>query len=291
MQEFEGKTAVVTGAASGIGRALAERSAAAGMNVVLADIEEDALDRAVKDLENRRSRVIGVPVNTMARDSVQELAARAVGEFGKVHLLCNNAGVASRNDASRAVWELPDADWNWVMAVNFWGVLYGLQAFVPGMLAHGEEGHIVNTASIGGWMPGGGIYGASKHAVISLSETLYQDLNDRGARVSASVLCPGMVNTRIFDAERNRPDELGTGAVTDPQKTAMAMAGFASGMPASEVADIVFDSIREDRFYILTHPAWDASVRSRVEAAIARGVPPTMDIADLTRRKAAGERF
>jgi NAD(P)-dependent dehydrogenase (short-subunit alcohol dehydrogenase family) len=291
MQDFEGKTAVVTGAASGIGRALAERFAAARMNVVLADIEEGALDCAVKEMAERQYRVIGLPVNTMRRDSVQALAARAVREFGKIHILCNNAGVANRNDASKAVWELPEADWNWVMGVNFWGVLYGLQAFVPGMLTHGEEGHIVNTASMGGLLSGGGIYGASKHAVVSLSESLHHDLKARGAPVSASVLCPGLVSTEIINAERNRPQELETGAVLDPEKTAMATTAFAMGMPPSEVADIVFDSIRSDRFYILTHPAWDGMVRARAEAAIARGAPAILDVAGLTRRRDAGEQF
>jgi NAD(P)-dependent dehydrogenase (short-subunit alcohol dehydrogenase family) len=291
MQDVEGRTAVVTGGASGIGRALGERFAAAGMNVVLADIEKGALDRAVKELEERHDRVIGVPVNTMARDSVQELAARAIREFGKVHILCNNAGVGSRNDAFKAVWELSDADWNWVMGVNFWGVLHGLQAFVPEMLAHAEEGHIVNTASMAAWMPGGGIYGASKHAVLSLTETLYQELKARGAKVSASVLCPGLVIALIYDAERNRPPQLRTGAVTNPQIKKLGRSAFAKSMPPSEVAEIVFDSIRHDRFYILTHPAWDELIRSRVEAALARGAPMTVNTADLKRRSDAGERF
>lgn len=295
MQNFEGKTAVVTGGASGIGRALAERFAAARMNVVLADIEREALDRAVKEMEERQYRAIGVQVNTMVRESVQALATRAVGEFGKVHILCNNAGVAGRPDTSKAVWELPDADWSWVMGVNFWGVLYGLQAFVPDMLAHGEEGHIVNTASLAGWMPGntlgGGAYSVSKHAVLSLSETLYRNLKERGAQVSASVLCPGSVNTQIFNSERSRPQELKTGTVEDPEKMAMARAAFAMSMHPLEVADIVFDSIQGDRFYILPHPAWDETIRSRVEAAILRGAPMTVDWADIMKRSAAGEQF
>ena len=159
MQNFEGKTAVVTGGASGIGRAMAERFAEARMNVVLADIEKDALDRVVKEFEDRQYRVIGVQTNTMVRDSVRSLAEKAIAAFGKVHIVCNNAGVASRGEASKAIWELPDADWDWVLGVNFWGVLYGLQVFVPHMIEHGEEAHIVNTASLAGWMPGGGTYG------------------------------------------------------------------------------------------------------------------------------------
>ena len=154
MQDFEGKTAVITGAASGIGLALAERAAEARMNVVLADIEESALERAVKKIEERQVRAIGVPANIMVEESVRALAERAIGEFGKVHLLCNNAGVASTATAGKAVWEVPDQDWDWVMGVNFYGVLYGIRAFVPHMLEHGEASHIVNTASLAGLLPG-----------------------------------------------------------------------------------------------------------------------------------------
>lgn len=291
MQDFEGRTAVITGGASGIGRALAERFAQARMNVVLADIEKDALDRAVKEMEERQYRVIGVLANTMLRDSVKSLAERAVGEFGKVHILCNNAGVANRGEMARPVWEVPDADWDWVMGVNFWGVLYGLQAFVPGMLAHGEPGHIVNTASLAGWMPGGGTYGVSKHGVLSLTETLHRDLKARGAAVSASVLCPGFVNTQIFNSERNRPAELGTLPPPDPATQAMASAMLSMGKQPSEIAEVVFDSIANDRFYVLPHPAWDDIVKARVDAAIARGAPMQLDFADMMRRRAAGEQF
>jgi NAD(P)-dependent dehydrogenase (short-subunit alcohol dehydrogenase family) len=291
MQDFEGKTAVITGGASGIGRALAERFAQARMNVVLADIEQDALDRAVKEMEERQYRVLGVQANTMVRDSVQSLAERVTAEFGKVHILCNNAGVANRGELAKPVWEVSDADWNWVMGVNFWGVLYGLQAFVPGMLAHGEQGHIVNTASLAGWMPGGGTYGVSKHGVLSLTETLYRDLKARGAAVSASVLCPGFVNTQIFNSERNRPAELGAVAAPDPMAQAMASSMLSMGKQPSEIADTVFDSIANDRFYVLPHPAWDNIVKARVDAAIARGAPMQLDFEDMMRRRAAGEQF
>ena len=215
MKQFEGKTAVVTGAASGIGRALAERFAQARMQVVLADIEKDALDRAVQELEQRQHRVIGVVANTMVRESVEALAKRAIEEFGKVHVVCNNAGIAAMASGMKPIWEVSDRDWQWVMGVNFYGVLYGIQAFVPHMLAHGEEGHIVNTASLAGLMPGGGTYGVSKHGVLSLTETLHQNLTMQGAKIGASVLCPGFVNTNIFDAERNRPKDLATKAAGD----------------------------------------------------------------------------
>lgn len=290
MDDFEGKTAVVTGAASGIGLALAERFAAAQMQVVLADIEEDALDQAVKRLEERQARVIGVVTNTMVESSVRELAERAVAEFGKVHVLCNNAGVASLGARGRGIWEVPAADWDWVMGVNFYGVLYGIQAFVPHMLAHGEPGHVVNTASLAGLFPGGGTYGVSKHAVLSLTETLYNDLKARGAAVSASVLCPGFVSTRIAHAERNRP----AGLEIEPgdagtEMAAAAEALIAQGKDPAEIADAVFKAIAHDDLYVLPHPAWDDFVRARVDHVLARRGPATMDPTELLRRRAGGE--
>ncbi len=292
MHDFDGKTAVVTGAASGIGRGLAGRFARAGMQVVLADIEEEPLKRAVRELEQDGHRALGVVTDTMRRESVEALAERAQGEFGKVHVLCNNAGVASRGDSGRGrpVWEVPDADWQWVLGVNFWGVLYGLQVFVPRMLEHGEEGHIVNTASLAALMPGGGAYGVSKHGVLVLSEALHQNLRDRGSRIGASVLCPGFVNTRIFDAERNRPREFGS-ELPQPDEGALAAATamLARGKQPAEVADIVFEAIREDHFYILPHPAWDDVVRGRVEHVLAREAPLTLDFEQMMRRRDEGE--
>lgn len=295
MKEFAGKTAVVTGAASGIGLALAHRFAQARMNVVLADIEEAALEKAVRSIEARQTRAIGVVTDTMRKESVEALAAQASAEFGKVHILCNNAGVASTRSGGKAVWELPESDWKWVMGVNFDGVRYGLQAFVPDMLAHGEEGHIVNTASLAGLLPGGGPYGVSKHGVLALTEGLQSDLTARGAKIQASVLCPGFVNTQIFDAERNRPGDLAAGAAPTQEMRAMmqAMAQdlLAKGKSPEEVADIVFASIEQNRFYILPHPAWDDLVRNRVEQVLARGAVAAVDMVQLQSRRAAGEQF
>ena len=292
MKQFEGKTAVVTGAASGIGRALAERFAQARMQVVLADIEKDALDRAVHELEQRQHRVIGVVANTMVRESVEALAKRAVDEFGKVHIVCNNAGIAAMAGGIKPIWEVSDRDWQWVMGVNFYGVLYGIQAFVPGMLAHGEEGHIVNTASLAGVMPGGGTYGVSKHGVLSLTETLHQNFTMMGAKLGASVLCPGFVNTNIFDAERNRPKDLAAApGAAIPGMAEVARNMLAAGKQPADVAEIVFKSIQENRFYILPHPAWDPIVRARVDAILARGAPMSLDMEDMMKRRAAGEQF
>ena len=292
MQDFAGKTAVVTGAASGIGLALAERFAAARMRVVLADIEEDALSRAVKQLEQRQAEVIGVPVNTMVRESVFELAERAFVAFGKVHVLCNNAGVASTSSFDAAIWELSSADWDWVLGVNLHGVLYGLQAFVPHMLEHGESGHIVNTASLAALMPGGGTYGVSKHGVLVLTETLYNDLKARNAAIGASVLCPGFVNTQIYDAERNRPSELRNQAAEgDSERIAAARAMLEQGKSPAAIAEAVAQSIEEDRLYILPHPAWDDFLSARLEHILARGGPATVDLQALLARRAQGEEF
>lgn len=158
------------------------------------------------------------------------------------------------------------------------------------MVAHGEEGHVVNTASLAGWMPGGGPYGVTKHGVLSLSETLYSDLKARDSRISASVLCPGFVNTQIFNAERNRPQTLAV-SDTGPDLMAGAQAMLAQGKQPAEIANHVFDSIAQDRFYILPHPAWDDIVKNRTAHALARGAPLTMDMADVGRRQAAGEQF
>jgi len=293
MDEFEGKTAVVTGAASGIGLALAARFADARMNVVLADIEEAALERAVKQLQQRQARVLGVVTNTMVQESVQSLAEQAISEFGKVHILCNNAGVVSRaGTPGVGIWEMPNTDWDWVMGVNFYGVLYGLQAFVPHMLEHGEQGHIVNTASLAGLMPGGGTYGVSKHGVLSLTETLYNDLKTRNAAIGASVLCPGFVKTQIIEAERNRPSEFTSGgADATDEMIAPAQALINQGKDPADIANAVFESIEQDRLYILPHPAWDDFVRSRVEHVIARGGTATLDLEDLMQRRTAGEQF
>jgi NAD(P)-dependent dehydrogenase (short-subunit alcohol dehydrogenase family) len=294
MKDFEGKTAVITGAASGIGFALAERCASERMNVVLADIEEDALKAAVKKIEERQVRAIGVPSNMMIEAAVNEVAERAIAEFGKVHLLCNNAGVASTATAGAAVWEIPDRDWQWVMGVNFYGVLYGIRAFVPHMLEHGESSHIVNTASLAALLPGGGTYGVSKHGVLALTEGLQRDFADRGANINASVLCPGFVDTNIHAAERNRPEDMAAGGTTaeqDAMMTALMQDMLSKGKEPAEIAEAVFKSIAENRFYILPHPAWDEFVRGRVEQIIARGPLASTDMLELQKRREAGEVF
>ena len=246
--------------------------------------------------EQEERSVLGVTVNTMRRETLERLRDETIERFGNVHILCNNAGVASMEDAGagmgrdlRGSWEVPDNTWDWVLGVNFWGVLYGVQVFVPRMLEHGEEGHIVNTASVAGLIPSGGAYGVSKHAVLTLTEGLYQQFQQMGANLSASVLCPGLVDTKIGYAERNRPEEFGEQVEITPEMEAGILTTLGGGMDAGEVAEVVFNSIVEQRCYILPHSGWDDIIRSRVERVLARGAPLSIDFAELNRRRAAGE--
>jgi NAD(P)-dependent dehydrogenase (short-subunit alcohol dehydrogenase family) len=279
MQDFEGKVAVVTGAASGIGRALAERFAREGMKVVLADVEEPALETAVRELTQAEHEVIGVPTDVSRADAFEELARRTIDAFGKVHVLCNNAGVGGGRGL---MWEMTLNDWEWTFGVNFWGVLHGIRTFVPLMLSHGEEGHVVNTASMAGITPGGGPYGVTKHAVVALSEGLYLNLQLISARIGASVLCPGWVRTNILDSARNRPPEL-----QNPDEPplnefeqmirASVQESVDGGLPPEEVAGIVVDGIRSDRFWLTTTHEFDDVIRSRTDG-IFSGRGPEMRI-------------
>ena len=292
MREFAGKTAVVTGAASGMGYAFAERFASEGMNVVLADIETDALNAAVTRLEQQERNVLGVEVNTMRRETLENLRDQALDRYGNVHVLCNNAGVTSRQDAgigTLPVWEVPDSTWDWVMGVNFWGVLYGVQVFVPHMLEHGETGHIVNTSSVMGLVPSGSAYGVAKHGVLTLTEGLWHHLRAADANVSASVLCPGFVNTQITDAERNRPAEFGEQVGDTPEQRAMFQTLLGEGMDPSDVAELVWQAMVNDQLYILPHDGWREMVRARVEAILDGAEPIELDFHDMMQRRARGE--
>jgi NAD(P)-dependent dehydrogenase (short-subunit alcohol dehydrogenase family) len=248
MDRFQGRLAVITGAASGIGLALASRAAREGMRVVLADVEAKALETATESLRASGATVFPHQIDVRDEAEVEALANRVYNEFGAVHLLCNNAGVLNRN---KPTWEHSIADWQWVLGVNVWGVVHGIRAFVPRMLASGEEGHVVNTASMAGLVTGGigtAVYDASKHAVLSLSESLFKDLAIAQNKVSASVLCPGAVNTNIFTAERNRPTDLSPGGAGVPG----AATEFPDeSFPPEEMANQVFDAVRANRFYVL----------------------------------------
>lgn len=251
MREFRGRTAVITGAASGIGRALAERAAREGMNVVLADIEAGPLQSAEAAIRAMGARTLSRVTDVRHQYELDALAEAAYAQFGAVHLLCNNAGVYNRE---RAAWGFSQGDWDWVFDVNLWGVVNGLRAFVPRMLASGEEGHIVNTASMAGLVTGGlgtAVYDASKHAVLSLSESLYRDLAVRTSKVSASVLCPGAVSTNIFNADRNRPGEYGESSGPQPVSKVATPAIGGDSFPPEAMAEAVFEAVREGRFYVL----------------------------------------
>jgi NAD(P)-dependent dehydrogenase (short-subunit alcohol dehydrogenase family) len=266
MQDLKGKVAVVTGAASGIGNAVATRLAEEGMKVVLADVEEGPLADAEKKLTDAGATVLAVPTDVSKGDQVDALAEKTFATFGTAHVIHNNAGVG----AGGPMWTLTEADWQWVLGVNLWGVIHGVRAFVGRMVDQGE-GHVVNTASIAGLTsaPLMGPYNVSKHGVVTLSETLAAELALHGSPVKVSVLCPGWVNTRIHEADRNRPPELQPDQEADQTMAEMGrqILGnlIASGLPPSEVASRVLDAIREERFYILTHPDMTPMVRHRME--------------------------
>ena len=250
MDDLTNRVAVITGAASGIGFALAQRAADEGMKVVMADVEASALERAAESVRGRGRTVVAEQLDVTSEVAVHALAESVFAEFGAVHLLCNNAGVLNRE---LPAWEHSIADWQWVLNVNLWGVIHGVRAFVPKMLSSGEEGHIVNTASMAGLVTGGigtAVYDASKHAVLSLTESLYRDLAIRTTRVSASVLCPGAVTTNIFTAERNRPAQLAPAEGIAPESR-VTTAFPESSFPPSEVAAQVFEAVKAGRFYIL----------------------------------------
>lgn len=272
MDELVGRTAVVTGAASGIGRALAGRFATAGMNLVLADVEEPALASAGEELVADGARVLTVPTDVRRAADVEALLEASLAEFGRVNVLCNNAGVAGPFGLS--VEELAVEDWEWVLGVDLWGVIHGTRVFVPHLLSHGD-GHVVNTASLAGLTTGAVInaaYHVAKHGVVALSECLYHDLAARGSTVGVTVLCPGFVPTRINEDVRNRPEELMPArAWREPtQKEEEVRAAMremsAAGRPPEEVADLVHDAILEGRFYVHTDEAAMPFIRSRHEA-------------------------
>jgi len=268
MKEFKDKVAVVTGAASGIGRAMAKRFAAEGMKVVLADIEEKALAEAEGVLKAKGATALAVPTDVSQPADVEALAKKTVDAFGAVHVLCNNAGVGPPGGP---LWERNVADWQWVLGVNLWGVIHGVRVFVPIMREQDTEGHIVNTASLAGLvsLPWMGVYNVTKHAIVTLSETLHHELTLTGAKLKVSVLCPAWVNTRLADADRNRPAELlDPTAETSPQGEMIELAireFLAAGLPAEQIADAVFNAIRDERFYILTHPEGQEAIEARMQ--------------------------
>ena len=261
MNDFNGRVAVITGAASGIGMGLAEKAAGEGMKVVLADIEEQALAEVERHLKSNGATTLALRTDVSKIGDVEALARKALDAFGSVDLLCNNAGVTMR-PRTRRIWECTVGDWQWILGVNLFGVVHGVRTFTPIMLDQGSVGHIVNTASVAGLVsaPLLGVYKASKHAVVSISETLFHELREANAKVGVSVLCPGYVATQIGGAARNRPAELTTGPDTStPAERAFESAvdkaqqdTTRDSLPPIAVAEEVFDAVRQGRFYIVT---------------------------------------
>ncbi len=285
IENFEGKTAVLTGAGSGFGLECARIGAQRGMNLVLVDVQQDALDAAAAEMQAAGAQVLAQRVDVSNAQQMEQLAAAVQARFGAPHFVFNNAGVGSGG----LVWESTVADWEWVLGVNLWGVIHGVRLFTPMMLAAAAQdrswrGHIVNTASMAGLLnpPNMGVYNVSKHAVVSLTETLYQDLSLVTDQVGASVLCPFFVATGIHASERNRPEGLAAGQATKSQLIGQAMTGKAvtSGkVTAAEVAAKVFDAMGTGQFYIYSHPKAIGSVQTRLEDVL-QARNPTDPFAD-----------
>jgi len=273
MQDFAGRVAVITGGASGIGRAMAFRFAAEGMQLVLADIEEPVLAATVADLAAGGARVIGVPTDVSVLADVQQLAARTLDEFGAVHVVCNNAGVAGGTVAHAS----PEL-WDWVLGVNLFGVIHGCSTFVP-ILLEQDVGHIVNTASIAGLGGVGafGVYCTSKFAVVGLSESLHHELTALGSAVKVSVLCPGFLDTNIYSSDRNMPGDVRASS-PDTAIAPESIDAIKAIVPGPEVAaEAVFEAVRDERFYVLTH---ERAATGTTEARLAwmlGGDPPAFD--------------
>ena len=285
MKDYKDKVAVITGAASGIGRAIAERCAQEGMKVVIADIEKEALRKTSKEMKAAGAQVVPVVTDVSKNRDVERLAKRTLDAYGSVHLLFNNAGVTT----GTVIWESTLADWKWLLGVNLWGTIHGIRVFVPIMLKQDTECHIVNTASMAALIsyPGRGIYTVTKHAVLALSEKLYHELSWQGAKIKVSVLLPGSVNTKIWDADRNRPSAL----QNDPRDVKELSPGYQavnemgrlaleSGLPPRQVADCVFEAISKDKFYIITHPEMKPLLQLRADD-ILQERNPTNPFADL----------
>ncbi|MBA2326784.1 MAG: SDR family NAD(P)-dependent oxidoreductase [Actinobacteria bacterium] len=279
MEQLEGKVAVVTGGASGIGRALAERFAAEGMKLVLADVEEGALAATAKELADGGADTRGVVTDVADRGSVDALATRTLEEFGAVHVVCNNAGVGG---LGHPTWDGPLSAWEWVLGVNLWGVIHGIRAFVPALVEQ-DEGHVVNTASMAGLaaMPFMGPYTTTKHAVVGLSEVLFHELGVRGSAVGVSVLCPNFLRTNIFDSDRNWPSRLGEspGRPDEPGAQFIFDAGQAlleSSPNPSMLAEATVDAIRGRRFVVLSDSDAAAQAMATRRDVVVDGVAPTL---------------
>lgn len=262
MQDLRGKTAFITGGASGIGLAMAEAFGREGMNVMLADIEAGALEAAVAGLRDKQIRAEGVKVDVASRDSVRAGALETIARFGKVHLVCNNAGVG----AGGLFGEVPERDWDWILDVNLKGVVYGMEVFEPLIASHGEGGHFVNTASMAGMVspPGMEPYCATKFAVVAMSEGWAGQLAAKN--IGVSILCPGFVKTRIHESRRNRSDAYGADTrIVSPEGQAISGANVLGGIPTGPVAARVVEAVQGGELYVFTHPEFKVAVEARFQ--------------------------
>lgn len=277
MQDFDGKVAVVTGAANGIGRGIADRLVREGMKVVLADIEEPALDQAVAELQAEGHDVTGIPTDVSSRASVEALADGAYAAYGAVHLLCNNAAVTGYIEGP--AWEATSNDWTWTMGVNFWGVVNGVETFLPRMLASGEPATIVNTSSVAAFGSANILYSVSKHAVQAYSELTFNHVRELGLPVKVSVLIPGASATNMSVRARNRPAELenppdpARERIGEIQRRRMHEVNSAGTTPA-EVADRLIEGLMAEQFYIFVDGRFDEHIKARFDAVLAREDPP-----------------
>ena len=275
MKQFKDRVAVVTGGASGSGRAMALRFAREGMSIVLADIEPAALDRTKAEFEALGAKVLAVQTDVSRAQDVEALAEQTLQHFGAVHVVCNTAGVAPGG----VVWEHTVKDWEWALGVNVWGVIHGVRVFTPILLRQRTEGHIVNTASVAGLLslPGMGLYCVTKHAVVTLTESLHHDLAQHSDQVRCSLLCPAYVPTRISDSERNRPKELDDARPKSDEdlarEAALRHAVQSGRISAEQVADAVYEAVRDERFYILPHRKIKGAIETRLQDILLERVP------------------
>lgn len=267
MEIFDNKVAVITGGASGMGRAFADRFGAAGCRVVIADVEQAALNTAVEELKTQDIDATGIHTDVSQSAEVDALAKKVLTDFGQVNLLFNNAGVGGGGQLENINLQ----DWQWILGVNLWGVIHGLQAFYPHMLEHGD-GHIINTGSIAGMTsyPNMAPYNASKHAVVTISETIYAELQEKKSTLGISVLCPGIVRTGIINSERNRPEHLRRPFIPpepdQPDRLQLMAEIYLNSVEPPSVADMVFEAVRTRQFYIWTDSVYDAPIRQRHES-------------------------
>lgn len=277
MRDWNGKVAVITGAGSGMGAAMARLFAKAGMKVVVADIDLSTAETVAAEIAAAGGEAIAVRCDVSSQDEVQAMADRAWEHFGTVNVLVNNAGIVP-SGRYRPIWEFPLEDWRWSFDVNMMGVVHGIRSFIPRMIAEGVDGHVVTTASVAGLISGAGspVYSASKHGAVRATEALYASLRDINSPIGVTLLCPGLVNTNIYRSERNRPQDLAPehGAAEEtPELQAIADNLYRSAISPETVADMVFDAMERRQFYLLTSDNYDNSIRERADAMLARRNP------------------